>query len=50
MYSGNEPDYHSPSDTPKNLSQADLRRSGRALRAFVVDLRPAMLRRFRRSR
>ncbi|MDQ3767139.1 MAG: M28 family metallopeptidase, partial [Actinomycetota bacterium] len=35
LYSGEEPDYHSPSDVTKNLVPRDLRRTGRAVRAFV---------------
>ena len=34
-YSGREPDYHSPSDTPPNLKPDDLMRTGRAVRAFL---------------
>ena len=49
-WSGPEADYHSPSDTARNLSRRDLRRSGRALRVFVRSLRPETLRRFRKQR
>lgn len=48
MWSGDEPDYHSPSDTPPNLSKKDLLRSGRAVRRFVKALDRDMVKRFRR--
>jgi hypothetical protein len=48
-YSGQEPDYHSPSDTVPNMSSNDLRRTGRAVRAFLIHLDKAMLDRFRRA-
>lgn len=38
MYSGNEPDYHSPTDTPPNLQPKHLKRTGRALLVFVRRL------------
>src|ERR671914_90138 len=38
IWSGSEPDYHSSSDLPANLSKRDLRRSGRAVRAFAGAL------------
>jgi Zn-dependent M28 family amino/carboxypeptidase len=47
MYSGYESDYHSPSDTPRNLSPRDLVRTGKALRAFLVALDADLIRRFR---
>ena len=47
VWSGLEPNYHRPSDTVRNMSPRDLRRSGRALRAFVVSLTERMIRRFR---
>jgi aminopeptidase YwaD len=50
VWSGSEPDYHSPSDVPSRLSRRDLRRTGRALRAFVLALDREMLRYFRRHR
>jgi Peptidase family M28 len=50
MWSGTEPNYHSPSDLPRNLSGHDLRRSGRAVRAFVRALDRATIRYFRRHR
>lgn len=48
-YSGQEPDYHSPSDTVANMSSNDLLRTGRAVRAFLIHLDKAMLDRFRRA-
>jgi hypothetical protein len=48
LWSGDEPDYHSPSDRIANLDPADLRRTGRAVRAFVTELDRPMIRRFRR--
>ncbi len=47
-WSGLEPDYHSPSDTPPNLNPHHLGRTGRALRAFVVVLGRNVIARFRR--
>ena len=47
-WSGLEPDYHSPSDTPANLNPNHLARTGRALRAFVVVLNRSVIARFRR--
>ncbi len=49
MWSGDEPNYHSPSDKVANLKPRDLVRSGRAVRAFVLSLTHEDLRRFRRS-
>lgn len=49
MYSGNEPDYHSSTDTPKNLAPRDLHRSGRALRTVLKNLDRDRIRRLRRS-
>ena len=46
VWSGTEPDYHSPSDTPRNLSPRDLRRTGRAMQAFVGAIDRGMIRRF----
>jgi hypothetical protein len=48
MWSGDEPDYHSPSDTPPNLSKKDLLRSGRAVRIFVKALDRDLIKRFRK--
>lgn len=50
MYSGQEPDYHSPADTVPNMRPRDMRRTGRALRAFVKDVDPGMIKRFRNNR
>lgn len=47
MWSGDEPNYHSPSDTPPNLSKKDLVRSGRAVRKFVKAMDRDLVRRFR---
>ena len=49
MWSGDEPDYHAPSDKPGNLKPRDLARTGRAVRIFVKSLNHQDLRRFRRS-
>ena len=49
-YSGQEPDYHSPSDTVPNMKPDDLARTGRAMRAFVKQVDKRMLDRFRRLR
>lgn len=49
-YSGQEPDYHSPSDTVGNLKPDDLDRTGRAMRVFVKAVDRQMLDRFRRAR
>jgi hypothetical protein len=48
MWSGDEPNYHSPSDTPPHLSKKDLVRSGRAVRTFVKAIDRRMVKRFRR--
>ena len=48
IWSGSEPDYHSSSDLPANLSKRDLRRSGRAVRAFAGALDRKTVRYFRR--
>jgi Zn-dependent M28 family amino/carboxypeptidase len=47
LWSGPEPDYHSPSDTVPNLQKDHLRRTGRAVRAFLKILDADMLARFR---
>lgn len=49
MWSGDEADYHSPSDTVWNMESKDLHRSGRAVRAFALSLDERDLRRFRAS-
>jgi aminopeptidase YwaD len=50
MWTGLEPNYHDPTDTPPNLSRRDLRRSGKATLRFVRGLDVRTLRRFRRNR
>ena len=47
MWSGDEPNYHDPSDTVWNMKPEDLHRSGRAVRAFLLSLDEGDLRRFR---
>jgi hypothetical protein len=47
LWSGWEPNYHSPSDRVRNMSPRDLRRTGRAVRAVVDDLRRRLIRRLR---
>ena len=49
LWSGSEPNYHDDSDKVKNLNPDDVVRTGRAVRYFVKQLNPRMLRRFRRS-
>jgi aminopeptidase YwaD len=49
-WSGSEPNYHSPSDTFRSVSKRSVRRSGRAIRAFVRILDRRTLRYFRRNR
>lgn len=49
LWSGPEPDYHSASDTVPNMSPDHLVRSGRAVRALLIDLDKGMLDRFRRG-
>jgi len=48
MYSGETPEYHSSRDTVANLEPRDVRRSGRAARAFLKDVSRRMIERFRR--
>ena len=48
-YSGQESNYHSPSDTVVNLKPDDVLRTGRAMRAFMKDVDLDMLRKFRRE-
>ncbi len=48
LWSGREPDYHSPSDTVANMKERDLLRTGRGVRAFIKDVDLGMVRRFRR--
>lgn len=47
LYSGNEPDYHSPTDTPPNLVPRHLQRTGRVVRAFVAGVDGRLVRRWR---
>lgn len=49
MWSGEDANYHDPSDTVWNMEPQDLHRSGRAVRAFMVSLSADDLRRFRNS-
>lgn len=46
-YSGQEPNYHDPSDTVANMDPDHLLRTGKAIRAFVAAVDRAMLQRFR---
>jgi Zn-dependent M28 family amino/carboxypeptidase len=46
-WSGDEPNYHLPSDTVQNMAPRDLLRTGRAVRAFVRGLDRALIQRFR---
>lgn len=48
MWSGDEPNYHDPSDTPPNLSPKDLKRSGRAVRFFVKSIDRSYIRYLRK--
>jgi len=48
LWSGDEPNYHDPSDVPGNLSRKDLVRTGRGVRAFVSSFRERLIRRYRR--
>ena len=47
VWSGFEPDHHRPSDRVANMSERDLARTGRAVRAFLKGLDRGMIRRFR---
>ena len=47
LWSGFEPNYHDDSDRIKNMSKRDLKRSGRAVRAFVKTLDGKRLQSFR---
>ena len=49
MWSGDEPNYHDPSDTVWNMEPKDLHRSGRAVRAFLLSLSESDLRRFSKN-
>ena len=48
VYSGEEPNYHDPSDTPPNLQPKHLKRTGRALLIFVRRVDEATIRTLRR--
>jgi hypothetical protein len=49
MWSGDEPNYHDSSDTVENMSPADLERTGKAVRLFIVRaVDQALLDRLRR--
>ena len=50
LYSGLEPNYHKPSDKPRNLRKRDLKRTGRGVRFFFKHIDAGMIRRFRRAR
>jgi Zn-dependent M28 family amino/carboxypeptidase len=47
VWSGDEPDYHSPSDKPKNLVPRHLTRTGWGIKAFVRAIDRALVRRLR---
>jgi Peptidase family M28 len=49
MWSGDEPNYHDPSDTPENLKPKHMLRTGRAVRIFLKQLDWNLMRKFRRS-
>jgi Zn-dependent M28 family amino/carboxypeptidase len=49
IWTGDEPDYHSSTDTPPNMDPSDLARSGRAVRTFVKAFDKAYLDRMRRG-
>jgi aminopeptidase YwaD len=48
LWSGSEPNHHEPTDTVANMSKRDLRRTGRAVHAFVEELNKRLLRKFRK--
>jgi aminopeptidase YwaD len=48
VWSGDEPNYHDPSDTVENLSVEDLGRTGRGIRRYVASFNTALIRRYRR--
>jgi hypothetical protein len=50
IWSGWEPDYHSPRDLVRNVRPKAIRRAGRVMRTFVRDFDAALMRRFRRNR
>ncbi len=47
VWSGFEPNYHDPSDTPRRLKKRDLRRTGKAMRVFLREVDRGMIRYFR---
>ena len=47
LWSGDEPNYHSPSDTVPNLSPEDLVRTGRGVRAYLKTFSYALMDRYR---
>jgi hypothetical protein len=49
IWSGDDPDYHSSTDTVPNLDPTDLGRSGRALRVFIKAFDKDLLDRMRRG-
>jgi len=49
MWSGDEPNYHSSSDTPPNMDPDDLARTGDAVRLFVKQLNRRILEYYRRK-
>ena len=49
MWSGDEPNYHDPSDRVRNMNPKHLRRTGRAVRHFLKRVDRGMIRYFRRS-
>jgi aminopeptidase YwaD len=48
LWSGSEPNHHEPTDTVANMSKRDLKRTGRAVHAFVQELNRRLLRKFRK--
>lgn len=48
LWSGDEPNYHDPSDTVENMSRKDLARTGRGVRAYVRTFTRALIDRYRR--
>ena len=49
LWSGDEPDHHEPTDVIANMSRKDLRRTGRALRGFLLSVDERLLARLRRA-
>ncbi len=49
LWSGEEEDFHSPTDTVPNMSPTDLLRTGRVVRAFVSRLDRDLVQRLRRA-